>query len=75
MVTTPAARAASMPSTIAPMLLPGRPGVRPQRFSVARTFVQSVVHSAHVVCQQCGTENREGARFCDSCGAPLAAPA
>jgi predicted ATPase/class 3 adenylate cyclase len=26
-------------------------------------------------CPQCGHENREGARFCDSCGAPLAAPA
>jgi len=30
-----------------------------------------------VVCSSCGAENREGARFCDSCGAPLteAAPA
>ena len=30
-----------------------------------------------VVCASCGAENREGARFCDSCGAPLteAAPA
>jgi class 3 adenylate cyclase len=29
------------------------------------------------VCASCGAENREGARFCDSCGAPLseAAPA
>ena len=26
-----------------------------------------------VVCASCGAENREGARFCDSCGAPLAA--
>jgi class 3 adenylate cyclase len=25
-----------------------------------------------VVCASCGAENREGARFCDSCGAPLA---
>jgi class 3 adenylate cyclase/tetratricopeptide (TPR) repeat protein len=25
-----------------------------------------------VVCSSCGAENREGARFCDSCGAPLA---
>jgi class 3 adenylate cyclase len=25
-----------------------------------------------VVCSTCGAENREGARFCDSCGAPLA---
>jgi len=25
------------------------------------------------VCASCGAENREGARFCDSCGAPLAA--
>src|ERR1043166_1358676 len=24
-----------------------------------------------VVCASCGAENREGARFCDSCGAPL----
>ena len=24
-----------------------------------------------VVCPSCGTENREGARFCDSCAAPL----
>ena len=24
-----------------------------------------------VVCSSCGAENREGARFCDSCGAPL----
>jgi class 3 adenylate cyclase/tetratricopeptide (TPR) repeat protein len=24
------------------------------------------------VCASCGAENREGARFCDSCGAPLA---
>ena len=23
-------------------------------------------------CLRCGAENREGARFCDSCGAPLA---
>ena len=30
-----------------------------------------------LVCASCGAENREGARFCDSCGAPLsdAAPA
>jgi class 3 adenylate cyclase len=26
-----------------------------------------------VACPSCGTENREGARFCDSCAAPLAA--
>jgi class 3 adenylate cyclase/tetratricopeptide (TPR) repeat protein len=26
-----------------------------------------------VVCGTCGTENRDGARFCDTCGAPLAA--
>jgi class 3 adenylate cyclase/tetratricopeptide (TPR) repeat protein len=25
-----------------------------------------------MVCASCGAENREGARFCDSCGAPLA---
>ncbi|HEX6116038.1 MAG TPA: AAA family ATPase [Solirubrobacterales bacterium] len=25
-------------------------------------------------CPECGTENREGARFCDSCGAALEAP-
>ena len=25
-----------------------------------------------LVCASCGAENREGARFCDSCGAPLA---
>jgi class 3 adenylate cyclase len=24
-----------------------------------------------LVCASCGAENREGARFCDSCGAPL----
>src|SRR5213079_1419684 len=24
-----------------------------------------------LVCSSCGAENREGARFCDSCGAPL----
>ncbi|MGI8420847.1 MAG: AAA family ATPase, partial [Gaiellaceae bacterium] len=27
-----------------------------------------------LVCTQCGHENREGARFCDACGAPTAAP-
>ncbi|HET7555994.1 MAG TPA: adenylate/guanylate cyclase domain-containing protein [Gaiellaceae bacterium] len=26
-----------------------------------------------LVCTSCGADNREGARFCDSCGAPLAA--
>jgi class 3 adenylate cyclase/tetratricopeptide (TPR) repeat protein len=26
------------------------------------------------VCAACGSENRAGARFCDSCGAPLASP-
>jgi class 3 adenylate cyclase/tetratricopeptide (TPR) repeat protein len=26
-----------------------------------------------IVCATCGAENRDGARFCDSCGAPLAA--
>src|SRR3989440_8950450 len=25
-----------------------------------------------LICSQCGAENREGARFCDSCGAALA---
>ena len=25
-------------------------------------------------CQICGHDNREGARFCDSCGAELVAP-
>src|SRR6059058_4577562 len=25
-----------------------------------------------LICSQCGAENREGARFCDACGAPLA---
>src|SRR2546423_13935646 len=25
-----------------------------------------------LVCSSCGAENREGARFCDACGAPLA---
>jgi class 3 adenylate cyclase/tetratricopeptide (TPR) repeat protein len=28
-----------------------------------------------MTCPQCGAVNRESARFCDSCGAPLAAPA
>src|SRR3982750_2308557 len=28
-----------------------------------------------LVCPSCGAENREGAKFCDSCGAPLAEPA
>jgi class 3 adenylate cyclase/tetratricopeptide (TPR) repeat protein len=28
-----------------------------------------------LVCAGCGAENREGARYCDSCGAPLAAAA
>jgi class 3 adenylate cyclase/tetratricopeptide (TPR) repeat protein len=28
-----------------------------------------------LVCASCGAENREGARFCDSCGAVLAEPA
>src|ERR1700745_2134717 len=28
-----------------------------------------------VVCTSCGAEIREGARFCDSCGAPQATPA
>jgi predicted ATPase/class 3 adenylate cyclase len=27
-----------------------------------------------MICPTCGAENREGARFCDSCGAPLEAP-
>jgi len=27
-----------------------------------------------VICASCGAENREGARFCDACGAALAAP-
>jgi class 3 adenylate cyclase len=25
-----------------------------------------------LVCSSCGAENRESARFCDACGAPLA---
>src|SRR5438477_3713958 len=28
-----------------------------------------------MICPQCGTENPEGARFCNACGAPLAASA
>src|SRR5690242_20866694 len=28
-----------------------------------------------LVCSACGAENRAGARFCDSCGAPLSAGA
>src|SRR3954471_15336386 len=28
-----------------------------------------------MICASCGAENREGARFCDSCGAALAEPA
>ena len=27
-----------------------------------------------MICANYGTENRPDARFCDSCGAPLAAP-
>jgi class 3 adenylate cyclase/tetratricopeptide (TPR) repeat protein len=27
-----------------------------------------------LACPSCGTENRDGARFCDGCGAPLSAP-
>ena len=27
-----------------------------------------------VVCPSCGAENRQGARFCDSCGAALPEP-
>jgi adenylate cyclase len=26
------------------------------------------------VCESCGTEPRDGARFCDACGTPIAAP-
>jgi adenylate cyclase len=29
--------------------------------------------SASTVCESCGTEPRDGARFCDSCGAPITA--
>lgn len=28
-----------------------------------------------MICSQCGTQNAEGDRFCENCGAPLAAPA
>src|SRR5205823_8950528 len=32
-------------------------------------------YALHVTtCAACGQENRAGARFCDSCGAPLASP-
>jgi len=29
--------------------------------------------TAATVCRTCGTEPREGARFCDGCGAPVTA--
>ena len=29
-------------------------------------------NEAHTVCAACGTENRLGSRFCDTCGSPLA---
>src|SRR5207249_6605580 len=49
---------------------------RPDSLWVPLGIDLAASYALHVtICAACGQENRAGASFCDSCGAPLAVPA
>ncbi len=61
-------RSSSRATRASTMRASGRPAASSARASSAHAGRRLAVD---MTCPHCGAENREGARFCDSCGSPL----